>query len=184
MKSYFIFYVCMIFLGHKVICQESIDTVDSFRINYVNPGIDYEFAIGKNTSLSTGLGIGFSGAYRELTGFSTSGINYLISPFLDIQYKYIYNREKRKLKQKTLLNNSGNYFSLRLISRGPTLAKNINRLDNIDFAFGPTWGIQRLYGKMHFLLDFGPQYYFDTIGNEGFFPLMVQINIGLFMGKN
>ncbi len=77
-----------------------------------------------------------------------------------------------------------NYFSLRGISRFGSITENVTRTDNTDFAFGPTWGLQRSFDKIHFLFDIDPQYYFDTIGNSGFFPIMVQINIGLNLSNN
>jgi len=62
-------------------------------------------------------------------------------------------------------------------------SQNIERKDDISFDFGPTWGIQRAYGKMHFLFDIGSVYYFDTKGNNGFFPIMIQLNIGFNVKK-
>ncbi|MGO2357605.1 MAG: hypothetical protein ACTH6G_04770 [Mesonia sp.] len=43
---------------------------------------------------------------------------------------------------------------------------------------GPTWGIQRSYGKFHLLFDVGTIYYFDTKGNGNWFPIMIQLNLG------
>ncbi|NER11781.1 hypothetical protein GWK09_14740, partial [Muriicola jejuensis] len=69
--------------------------------------------------------------------------------------------------------------SLRLVSRGPSIAENVGRTSDFDFAIGPTWGIQRKFSKnLHLLFDVGPQYYFDTEGNGNIWPIMVQINIG------
>ncbi len=62
-------------------------------------------------------------------------------------------------------------------------SENIIRKDDIDFAFGPTWGIQRAYGNLHLLFDVGPVYYFDTKGNSGFFPIALQLNIGFDLKK-
>lgn len=123
------------------------------------------------------------GSYRELEISSSDGFNFIISPFLDLQYKFLYNRDKRKVKNKNLNYNSGNFFSLRGIIRGSSISENVVRTDNVDFAIGPTWGFQRSFKKIHFLLDFGPQYYFDSVGNDGFFPLMIQLNLGLNLSK-
>ncbi|MCW1736251.1 hypothetical protein, partial [Anaerorudis cellulosivorans] len=86
---------------------------------------------------------------------------------------------KRQSKGKNLNYNSGNYWGLRLLTNFKEIeSKNIYRIDDISFDFGPTWGIQRAYGKMHLLFDMGPVYYFDTKGNSGFFPIMLQLNLG------
>ena len=95
-----------------------------------------------------------------------------------------YNFEKRKAKNRSTENNSGNFVSFRFLTRGNTIESNFIRSSNFDFAFGPTWGIQRKYGKnFHLLFDIGPHYYFDTNGNGGFFPIMFQLNLGFNLKK-
>ena len=85
---------------------------------------------------------------------------------------------------KTLSNNSGNFISLRAITRGWSIAENVTRSDDFDFAVGPTWGFQRTWtNNIRLLMDIGPQYYFDSKGNSGFFPFMIQINIGYNLTK-
>jgi len=153
------------------------------RINFVNPALEYEHKTSKSSVMSGAAGIGYGGSYRELEVSNANGLVYVISPFVDLQHKWYYNRNKRLSKGKSNEGNAGNYFSLRGITRFAAISENITRTDDFDFAIGPTWGLQRSYGKIHFLLDFGPQFYFDSIGNSGFFPIMVQINIGLNFKK-
>lgn len=176
-----IFTFILLILSSSVLAQDNKDaTIESiFRVNFVNPALEYEFKTGAFSVLSIAGGIGYSGSYEELEVQGSNGLVYVISPFFDTQHKWFYNRTKRMDKGKNIKYNSGNYFSIREISRIGSIAENITRTDNIDFAIGPTWGLQRSYKKVHFLFDIGPQYYFDTIGNSGFFPLMVQINLGL-----
>ncbi|MEL6976665.1 MAG: hypothetical protein AAGL29_14915 [Bacteroidota bacterium] len=160
--------------------ENQADSVKNIlRINFVNPALEYELKTSNSSVITGAAGIGYSGSYRELELSSANGLVYIISPFVDIQHKWYYNRNKRVTKDKSVKGNAGNYFSLRGITRFSAITENVTRTDNLDFAVGPTWGIQRNYGKIHFLLDFGPQFYFDAIGNSGFFPLMVQINVGL-----
>ena len=155
------------------------DLQNIWRVNFLNPSLEHELALGEKMVVSAGLGVGYGGSYRELEIGSANGFVYIISPFLDLQFKRFYNRAKRLSEDRDIGHNSGNYVSMRGIVRGGSLAENVKRKDNIDVAIGPTWGLQRAYGKFHFLFDIGPQYYFDTRGNGGFFPLMVQINLGL-----
>jgi len=153
-------------------------------INVINPGIDYEWVISEKSLISTGIGIGYSGAYEEITKIKNNGFNYVLAPFIDIQYKFIYNRTKLANKGKSIKYNSGNFISIRAVGRGNSITENITRTDNFDFAVGPTWGFQRSFQKIRLLVDIGPQYYFDTLGNNGFFPIMIQLNFGFNLSKS
>ncbi|MBS2213455.1 hypothetical protein KEM09_18745 [Carboxylicivirga mesophila] len=168
-----------IFIGLAAAGQETTKELSHvFRINALNPGVELEMPISSQSTLSINPGIGIHGSNKNLT-YTSTGVTYFISPFLDVAYKKIYNRAKRDAKGKTLDYNSGNFWSLRLLTSFKEFeSKNIYRKDDISFEFGPTWGIQRTYSRVHLLFDIGPSYYFDTKGNSGFFPLMVQLNIG------
>ena len=163
--------------------KNDIRTEKVWRVNFLNPGVELELPTGTYSTFSTGLGIGYGGGYPDLT-FGGNGFIYIISPFADFQQKWFYNLNKRKGKNQNTDNNSGNFVSLRFITRGNSIAENINRTSDFDFAFGPTWGIQRKYGKkFHLLFDIGPQYYFDTNGNGNIWPIMLQLNLGFVLKK-
>ena len=165
--------------------QENIDikTEKIWRVNFLNPAIELEIPTGEYSTFSSALGIGYGGGYPDLT-FGGSGFIYIISPFVDLQQKWFYNLNKRNEKNRNIENNSGNFVSFRLITRGNSIAENVNRTSDFDFAFGPTWGIQRKYGKnFHLLFDVGPQYYIDTNGNGNIWPIMLQLNLGFDLKK-
>lgn len=170
-------------LNFTICLSQDAEVKNVLRVNFVNPSLEYEVAIGNTSVISAGIGAGYNGAFRNLTFFDESGVVYIIAPFFDTQYKFFYNRNERKRENKNLEFNSGNFFSFRGIIKGPSIFDNVTRIDNVDFAFGPTWGLQRAFNKMHLLVDFGPQYYFDTFGNNGFFPLMIQVNFGLNLSR-
>jgi hypothetical protein len=158
--------------------ENTYTTEKVWRINFLNPGAELEVPTGHYSTFSTGLGIGYGGGYPDLT-YGGNGFIYIIAPFLDLQQKWFYNINKRIGKNKTVENNSGNFISARLITRGNSIADNVYRTSDFDFAFGPTWGIQRKYGEnFHLLFDIGPQYYFDTEGNGNIWPIMFQLNLG------
>lgn len=158
--------------------NNDINVVKVWRVNFLNPAIELEIPTGERSTFSSSLGIGYGGGYPDLIE-GGNGFIYIISPFLDLQQKWFYNFDKRKIQSKTIDNNSGNFISFRVMTRGKSIAENVNRTSDFDFAFGPTWGIQRKYGKnFHLLFDIGPQYYMDTKGNGNFWPLMVQLNLG------
>lgn len=147
-----------------------------WRVNFLNPAIELELPTGNSSTFSAGLGIGYGGAYPDVNLYGTS-FDYMITPFLDLQQKWFYNFEKRNGKGKTTENNSANFFALRLMTRGNSIVDNISRTSDFDFAIGPTWGIQRKYGKnFHLLFDVGPQYYLNT--NRNIWPIMLQLNLG------
>lgn len=149
-----------------------------FRINLISPGLELELPVSGKSTVAVNPGMGVHGSYLNLD-YTASGITYYISPFLDLSYKKIYNQQKRISKGKNIDYNSGNYWGFRLLTNFKEIkSHNIIRKDDLSFDFGPTWGIQRSYGKMHLLFDIGPVYYFDSKGNNGFFPIMLQLNIG------
>lgn len=179
-KGHFGFFIIIFFFVSQVstaqVTEVRIEKV--WRINFINPGTELEIPTGKSSTFSAELGVGYGGSYPELSS-SGNGWRYLISPFLDLQHKWFYNLEKRMQKERNIQNNSGNFLSIRLLSRGKHIKSNFTRTSNLDFAFGPTWGIQRSFGKLHLLCDVGTIYYFDTKGNGNWFPIMLQLNIGL-----
>ncbi len=153
-------------------------TQDVFRINLINPGVEYEMSVGKKSTISIGTGLQLLGGWN-----SSDGSWYKIYPFIDTQYKYFYNFNKRVLKGKTTENNSGNFVSMRLLSfSNPIMGTDVEidqALDRFMFLLGPTWGIQRKYGKnFHLLFDVGPSFYFDNKGEVGVSYFTLQLNIG------
>jgi len=164
--------------------ENSTELQKIFRLNVLNPGIEYEFPISSSAVIATNAGIGWNSSFVDSRSpFGDSGLTHFISPFLDLSYKNIYNRDARKRKSKNLKYNSGNYWGVRLLTKFSEFDIGTNdREDNIDFALSPTWGIQRAYGKFHLLFEFTPSYFFDTKGNNYFFP-MIQFNIGFNLKK-
>ncbi len=156
----------------------------AWRIIFLNPGIELEYPLGKFSSLSAHAGIGYDGlAYADLTypfqSEKTDPWVCIITPFADLQYKLYYNLERRLRAGKSIAYNSGNFFSTRIITRGPSIYERPQRISSLDFTFCLTWGIQRAYGRFHFLFDAGPQMTVDAAGNVGAFPLMIQLNLGI-----
>ncbi len=173
-----IFLICSVTIFTlQVFSQETIKNTSSvLRINFLNPGIEYEMPVLNKSTISMNLGVGYDGSYPNLTTYA-SGWLYLISPFMDIHYRNYYNLDKRISKEKNISFNSGNFWGVRMLTRGESLSSNFTRTSDYDFAFGPTWGLQRSFGKINFLFDLGAVYYFDTKGNSGIIP-MFEINIG------
>lgn len=153
------------------------------RINLLNPGFEYEFPVSKKSVLSANLGLGLGIPYKALdqTGRG-NGFVFMVEPFFDIEYKYLYNFNKRIEQNKNTKFNSANYFGMRFLTRGYTIADyNMYRPNNFDFAIVPVWGLQRSSSKMYYLIDIGLGYTFDA-DNSGV-VLLVQMSIGINLNK-
>lgn len=149
---------------------------DIFRINIINPGIEYEYSVSNKSKISANIGYGILPSYPNTTAVQPKKTP-LFAPFLDMQYKFIYNQNKRKAKNKSITYNSGDFWGIKFIGRGKNYDNGLVRTNNIDFAIGPTWGMQRTIKKISLLFNVGPQFYFDGKGNNGFYP-MFEFNIG------
>jgi len=163
--------------------KPKVETEKTLRVNFLNPAVELELPTGQYSTFSSAIGAGYGIGYPDLT-YAGNGFIVIISPFVDLQQKWFYNLNKRDRKNKMIANNSGNFVSFRFVTRGNSIASNVYRTSNFDFAIGPTWGLQRTYGKkFHLLFDIGSQYYFDSKGNGNFWPIMLQLNLGFNLEK-
>lgn len=172
----------LLFVSFSVSAQyeELVMTEKVWRVNFINPAIGLEMPYGQFSAVSYELGIGYNGAMDELTyGVPANELLYDFAPFFDTQYKWFYSLKRRHSNGKKVEGNSANFFSTRVLIVGPSIESNFNRISEVYFQFGPTWGIQRSFGQFHGLLDFGPQMFVDIDGNIDWFPLLIQLNIGL-----
>ena len=167
------------------LCATSVlwgqNTTKSFRINFINPGAEWDIPVSKHSIVSVNPGIGWNTSYASSRFFeSDDGLTYFIAPFLDCSYMNIYNLKKRFDKGKNTKYNSGNYFGVRFISKFEELSIGDNdRESDIDFSISPTWGIRRSLGKVHTMLELRPTCYIDTNGNVDFFPVILHLKLGL-----
>ncbi len=152
------------------------------RINAINPGVEFEMPVFSKSTISANLGVGYGNMYENTTrNWATGELIYMIAPFIDVEYKYLYNINKRISKGKKVDFNSANFISLRCLGRGSDLKSNFTRYEDYDFAIGPNWGIQRSFSRVHLLLEVGAIYYTDGTRN-GFAPSL-QFNLGYNLFK-
>ncbi len=76
---------------------------NQLRLNFLNPGIDFEYKISELWAVSLNAGLSYGGSFKNLSYNNDNGLQYMISPFADWQGKYIYNLEKRIQKGRILL---------------------------------------------------------------------------------
>ena len=152
-----------------------------FRVNLLSPGVGLELKTGKFSSLNLATGITYMGSVNGMDTVrddGPSGWNYSFEPFIGVEQKFFYNLEKRNKKGKSTAFNSANFVNVRSLITGPPLVGNLKRQSDFNFMFVLSWGFQRSYNRIHFLLDAGPLFVFDAEGNSGFFPAFVRLNLG------
>ncbi len=153
-----------------------------FRVNVLNPGVEYELPVLKRAVVSTNLGVGYGGSYKNTTEYTPNGWLYIIAPFLDVEFKHLYSIDKRIRKGKKIDFNTSNYWGIRCLTRGKEFSGNFERYDDWDCAIGAVWGLQRSVGRVHIQFDAGMSYYFDS-ERSGVTPNL-QLNIGYDLFKH
>ncbi|MFO7658378.1 MAG: hypothetical protein R6W78_15070 [Bacteroidales bacterium] len=177
MKNAFLILIGLMIINQSFGQESEYQKQNVLRLNFINPGIEYEYSISDKSKLSLNVGFGVSMSYPDLTTIQPNHA-FFMSTFFDIHYKNIYNFDRRKSNNKNVEFNAGDFIGIKINGRGKSVNSELSRTDNIDFSFGPTWGIQRNFRRVNMLFNLGPVYYFDTKGNGGFYPIMVELNIG------
>ena len=179
--------VCLISIG--LLCLQNSFGQDStyknqnvLRVNFINPGIEYEHSISQVLKLNSNLGFGVSSSFPNTADIAYSNL-FFLSPFLDIQFRAHYDAEDRIKRGKNVAYNAGNFFGFKFNGRGPDIKSDLVRSSNFDFYIGPIWGLQRNYDKLNILFDFGPVYYFDNEKNNGYYA-MLELCIGYNIWTN
>ncbi|WP_027064724.1 MULTISPECIES: hypothetical protein [Maribacter] len=149
------------------------------KINLINPGLEYEMALGANTTFDVKVGIQAAldpllpDVYSELGVF----------PAIAGQYRYYYNFEKRQRKRKQIYGNSANYIAPAVAVFFPG-SRTIGT-ENVKGAFGYAGlvtGIQRSYDSgFNFSVDVGAAYY-DGQFEGGIYPV-ANLSIGFIISE-
>lgn len=128
-----------------------------FKLNIFNPGVEYEMALGTNTTFDIKAGIQValdplvSNVYEEVGFF----------PALTGQYRYYYNFEKRQRNRRQIYGNSANYVAPAVAVFFPDSRTINNELVKGPFGYaGLVTGLQRSYDSgVNFSIDVGAAYY-------------------------
>ncbi len=178
--------VLLIYLCYSasIFAQESTDSIPKLKSNLtlsiINPGIGYEFPLGRKFTISAQAGVGFTGgSYPEgkQSAFET-GWQLLLSPFADLQTRYFFNRAKRVEKGKNVSNNSGSFVSVRGLVRGKEIESTFRRKATPDYSLSPCFGFQHYKKRLGYSFSIGPIFYTDSENNSGFFPVVFEFNVG------
>ncbi len=145
-----------------------------FKINLLNPSLEYEMALGVNTTFDIKVGVQIaidpaeSDVYNNLDFF----------PTIAAQYRYYYNFEKRQKNRRQIYGNSANYVApaVAMFFPGTRTIDNQVTKNNLSYA-GVVTGLQRSYDSgINFSFDAGAAYYLGT-SNDGIYPV-VNLSIG------
>ncbi len=112
-------------------------TENLLKVNILYPGIAYEHALGKKTTLYSSLN--FIPAYP----IENKQLKYwTVAPNIQEEFRYYYNLEKRAKKDKNTIKNTGFYFSLIAKYGLPPLGRynSYTKIDGLTVA--PTCGMQ------------------------------------------
>lgn len=154
-KQLLILLCCCSFLGHAQFGKNC--ELRQFKVNIFNPGLEYEMALGTNTTfdLKAGLQVALdplvSNLYEELAFF----------PALVGQYRYYYNFEKRQRNRRQIYGNSANYVAPAVAVFFPDTRTINNEVAEGVFGYGGlVTGVQRSYNSgINFSIDVGAAYY-------------------------
>ncbi len=128
-----------------------------FKVNLLNPGVEYEMALGTNTTfdIKAGLQVALdplvSNIYEEVGFF----------PAVVGQYRYYYNFEKRQRNRRQIYGNSANYIAPAVAVFFPDIRTIENEVVKGTFGYaGIVTGLQRSYNSgINFSIDVGAAYY-------------------------
>lgn len=145
-----------------------------FKVNLLNPGLEYEMALGVNTTLDVKVGLQVAldpllpDIYGELAFF----------PAVAAQYRYYYNFESRQRNRRTIYGNSANYIAPAAAIFFPDTRTINNEIVKGTFGYaGLVTGLQRSFDSgFNFSVDAGAAYYAGQF-NGAIYPV-VNLSIG------
>ena len=159
LMSYLIWLICSVHFGsaQSIGYREKIPVdlkSSQLNLNIIEPSFSFEKRLGDNQSFTTSAGVTWltetDSEYYEESPYS-------INPFVRVSFQNYY---KRKMVNKVLNPNSGNYFGVSAGYCFDSIKDNLEFGDterSISFFIGPVWGIQRNYKSgIHLNLSLGP----------------------------
>ena len=168
----------LFFLAVSMFSQTPKNVEDQqFKINFINPGLEYEIGIAENQTLDFGASLQF--------GFNSIG--YAFFPAFNGQYRYYYNFDRRTRKDKRIKGNTGNYIAASgTLFIEEVIIGNLSSGDGFAGFVGPVYGIQRTYVKgFNFSMEFGVGYYFDDFyQDDNAIAPTISFSIGWVLDKN
>ena len=183
MKTKQLLTVLLLFISFASASQKryGMYTNDVFKVTVIEPGLSYEFGLGKNTTLFLRGGMTATLA----TDYNDNITGVLFRPFLPASHRTYYNFRKRELIEKNISNNTGNYFAFLLMAATKPIneGKDYHRSQNNNIInAGFVWGMQRNYAS-RFSLNLNIGLGYRKMGyEEGIMPIG-ELNIGFWLNR-
>lgn len=127
-------------------------SIFSVQTGFVGFWINNESRLTNSLALRSEIGI----EHDFFVGDQYEGAGFIFQPVLTLEPKFYYNLNKRSRNSKKIVNNNGNYISLKTSYHPDWFVLNLD--DNItktaDLSIIPTWGLKRQIGN-HFTYEAG-----------------------------
>ncbi len=149
------------------------------KINIFNPGLEYEMALGVNSTLD------IRAAWQlALEPASSEPLeNYDFFPAITVQNRYYHNFNGRYRRGRDIYGNSGNYLAPTVAVFSPD-ARNVEgkQVDGVHGYGGLVYGIQRSFNSgLSFSIDAGAAYYVGPF--KGDILPVVNLSIGWIISE-
>ncbi len=150
-----------------------------FKINLFNPGVEYEMALGINSTLD--FRVAWQAAIEPASENPVEDYNFF--PAITVQNRYYHNFNARDRRGRQIYGNSGNYIapSVAVFSPDTRLVDGV-LVDGIHGYAGLVYGIQRSYNSgLSFSVDAGAGYYVGPF--RGGIQPVVNLSIGWIVSE-
>lgn len=156
--------------------------IRQFKINVFNPGLEYEMAVGVNSTLD--FRVAWQVALEPARAEPLQDFEALeFFPAITAQYRYYHNLNGRERRRRSIYGNSGNYLAptLALLSPGDRMVEG-KRIGGMHGYGGLVYGVQRSFDSgLSFSIDAGAGYYVGPF--RGAILPVVNLSIGWIISE-
>ena len=153
--------------------------VRQFKLNAFNPGIEYEMALGINSTLD--IRVAYQAALEPASAKPIENFDFF--PTITVQNRYYHNLNSRQRRRRSIYGNSGNYVapSAAIFSPGSRVVEG-QIVEGVHAYGGLVYGVQRSYNSgFSFSIDAGAGYYVGPF--KGTIQPVVNLSIGWIISE-
>lgn len=153
--------------------------IRQFKLNAFNPGIEYEMALGVNSTLD--IRVAYQAALEPASSKPIEDFDFF--PAITVQNRYYHNFNGRERRRRSIYGNSGNYIapSVAVFSPGNRVVEG-RLVDGIHGYGGVVYGVQRSYDSgFSFSIDAGAGYYVGPF--KGTILPVINLSIGWIISE-
>lgn len=153
--------------------------IRQFKLNVFNPGVEYEMALGVNSTLD--IRVAFQAALEPASAEPLENFDFF--PAITVQNRYYHNLNSRQRRRRSIYGNSGNYIAptVAMFSPGERIVEG-KLVDGLHGYGGLVYGIQRSYNSgLSFSIDAGAGYYAGPF--KGTIHPVVNLSIGWIISE-